>query len=61
MNWRTAQVFEVSVIVNNSPILDYIHPDDHAEQDSINSVLVKVILGLFHLNKLFLFSFLLKC
>ena len=39
------------VIVNNvdSPILDYIHPDDHAQQNSINSVLVKVILNLFWL------------
>jgi len=25
----TAQVVETSVTVNNSPIQDYIHPDDH--------------------------------
>ena len=25
----TAQVVEVSVTVNNSPIQDYVHPDDH--------------------------------
>ena len=25
----TAQVAETSVTVNNSPIQDYVHPDDH--------------------------------
>ena len=25
----TAQVVETSVTVNNSPIQDYVHPDDH--------------------------------
>ena len=27
----TAQVVETSVIVNNSPIQDYVHPDDHTQ------------------------------
>ena len=27
----TAQVVETSVIVNNSPIQDYIHPDNHTQ------------------------------
>ena len=27
---NTAQVVEMSVTVNNSPIQDYDHPDDHA-------------------------------
>ena len=27
----TAQVVETSVIVNNSPIQDYIHPDGHTQ------------------------------
>ena len=27
----TAQVVEMSVTVNNSPIQDYVHPDDHAQ------------------------------
>ena len=25
----TAQVVEMSIIVNNSPIQDHVHPDDH--------------------------------
>ena len=27
----TAQVVETSVSVNNSPIKDYVHPDDHTQ------------------------------
>ena len=27
----TAQDVETSVTVNNSPIQDYVHPDDHAQ------------------------------
>ena len=27
----TAQVVETSLTVNNGPIQDYVHPDDHAE------------------------------
>ena len=27
----TAQVVEMSIIVNNSPIQDYVHPDDHTQ------------------------------
>ena len=27
----TAQVVETSVTVNNSPIQDFVHPDDHAQ------------------------------
>ena len=27
----TAQVVETSVTVNNSPIQDYVHPDDHTQ------------------------------
>ena len=27
----TAQVVETSVIVNNNPIQDYVHPDDHTQ------------------------------
>ena len=27
----TAQVVETSVTVNNSPIQDYFHPDDHTQ------------------------------
>ena len=27
----TAQVIETSVTVNNSPIQDYVHPDDHVQ------------------------------
>ena len=27
----TAQVVETSVIVNNSPIQDYVHPGDHTQ------------------------------
>ena len=30
LRMTTAQVVETSVIVNNSPIQDYVHPDDHA-------------------------------
>ena len=31
----TAQVVETSVTVNNnSPILDYVHPDDHTQPTS---------------------------
>ena len=27
----TVQVVETSIIVNNSPIQDYVHPDDHTQ------------------------------
>ena len=30
LKMTTAQVVESSVTVNNSPIQDYVHPDDHA-------------------------------
>ena len=30
LKMTTAQVVEISVTVNNGPIQDYIHPDDHA-------------------------------
>ena len=29
LKMTTAQVVETSVIANNSPIQDYVHPDDH--------------------------------
>ena len=29
LKMTTAQVVEMSVIVNNSPIQDYVHPDNH--------------------------------
>ena len=31
LRMTTAQVVETSVTVNNSPIQDYIHPDDHTQ------------------------------
>ena len=31
LNRTTAQVFETSVSVYNSPIQDYVHSNDHAE------------------------------
>ena len=31
LKMTTAQVVEKSVTVNNSPIQDYVHPDDHAQ------------------------------
>ena len=31
MKMTTAQVVETSVTVSNSPIQDYVHPDDHAQ------------------------------
>ena len=31
LKMTTAQVVESSVTVNNSPIQDYVHPDDHAQ------------------------------
>ena len=31
LNMTTAQVVEVSVTVNNSPIQDYIHPDNQTQ------------------------------
>ena len=31
LNRTTAQVFETSVSVYNSPIQDYVHPNDHAQ------------------------------
>ena len=31
LKMTTAQVVETSVIVNNSPIQDYVYPDDHAQ------------------------------
>ena len=31
LKMTTAQVVETSVTVNNSPIQDYVHPDDHAQ------------------------------
>ena len=30
LRMTTTQVVETSVTVNNSPIQDYVHPDDHA-------------------------------
>ena len=30
----TVQVVEMSVTVNNTPIQDYIHPDDHTQRTS---------------------------
>ena len=34
----TAQVVEASVIVNNSPIHDYVHPEDHAQATYVNLI-----------------------
>ena len=31
LKMTTAQVVETSVTVNNSPIQDYVHPDDHTQ------------------------------
>ena len=31
LKMTTALVFETLVTVNNSPIQDYVHPDDHAQ------------------------------
>ena len=31
LKMTTAQVFETSVAVNNSPIQDYVHPDDQTQ------------------------------
>jgi len=31
LKMTTAQVVKTSVTVNNSPIQDYVHPDDHAQ------------------------------
>ena len=31
LKMTTTQVVETSVTVNNSPIQDYVHPDDHAQ------------------------------
>ena len=35
LKMTTTQDVETSVTVNNSPIQDYIHPDDHAQQIQI--------------------------
>ena len=34
LKMTTAQVVETSVTINNSPIQDYVHPDDHAQPTS---------------------------
>ena len=39
LKMTTAQVVETSVTVNNSPIQDYVHPDDHLH------LLLKRLLG----------------
>ena len=31
LKMTTAQVLETSVAVSNSPVKDYVHPDDHAQ------------------------------
>ena len=36
LNVTTAQIFERSVTINNSPIQDYTHPDDHTPPSSEN-------------------------
>ena len=32
LEMTTAQVVETSVTVNNSPVQDYVHPDDHTQR-----------------------------
>ena len=39
LKMTTAQVVETSVTVNNSPIQDYVHPDDQTQPTYIHSVL----------------------
>ena len=39
----TAQVVETSVTVNNSPIQDYVHPDDQTQPTFTFQVLKKIL------------------
>jgi len=36
----TAQVFETSVTVNNSPIQDYVHPDNRTQPTYFHSIIL---------------------
>ena len=48
LKMTTAQVVETSVIANNSPIQDYVHPDDHVPSTYKHfffSIIVKVIIN----------------
>ena len=40
----TAQVVETSVTVNNnSPIQDYVHPDDHAQPTYVMQIILRIL------------------
>ena len=51
LKMTTAQVVETSVTVNNSPIQDYVHPDDQTQPTFIIIIIIYLFIYLFTLDQ----------